>query len=572
MAEARLRLGDILVQAAVISEEQLNEALSRQRQDGSKLTLGQILMKLKFISEEDLAKTLSQQLQIPFGSYDEGELQPTQTIDELSARIPEDFARKNEILPLHCEAGAIAIVMSDPLDIVLMDNIRMVSNCNNLQCIIATKTDINAAINAFYGEGNLLDRVVEDTYEVRADVADDVNETVSLDNAAESAEAGPVIQMTDLLLSQAVKAKASDIHIEPFRDMVAIRYRVDGKLMHMPPPAKAMALPIISRIKVLSKMDIGERRLPQDGGFSANILNRMIDFRVSSIPTLHGEKIVMRILDRANVNVSLDSLGFEPDILAKFNEAIHKPHGLILMTGPTGSGKTTTLYSALTTLKTPEKNIVTIEDPVEYQIDGINQVEAKSEIGLTFSTGLRAFLRQDPDVILVGEIRDSETAQICIRAALTGHLVFSTLHTNDAPTAINRLLDIGIEPFFVSASLQMIVAQRLLRRLCPECKVVSTLSKHALPPDFADFEGDIYEAKGCDKCRNSGYSGRLAIHEILFGSKKLEELIARNAPTPEIRAAAKANGMVSLQESGYRKVMAGMTSIEEVASLTVADE
>lgn len=568
MAE-RKRLGDILIQSGKITDHHVQLALEAQK-NGSTQNIGALLIGMGFITEEDVAITLSDQLGIPYGTLENGMLKPS-NLEVLKEKVDEKFARKNGVLPIAVNAGKLTVAITDPLDAMLLENLKMTSGCQSIERIITTRSCVDAGIDQVYGEGNMLAQAVQDTYGGVQSAKNRVNESVNLDQSAEQAETGPVIQMTDLLIKQAIKARASDIHIEPFRDTVSIRYRIDGKLHPIAPPAKQMALPLVSRIKVLSKMDIGERRLPQDGSFTATIDKRSIDFRVSSIPTVHGEKIVIRILDQSRVALSLDTLGLDEKTLQKFREVIKRPHGMVLVTGPTGSGKTTTLYSALTELKTPDVNITTMEDPVEYQIDGINQVEAKSEIGLTFSVGLRSFLRQDPDIMLVGEIRDLETAQICIRAALTGHMVFSTLHTNDAPTAISRLIDVGVEPFFVAASLQMIVAQRLVRRLCDKCRKIASPNPEFLPEYLRSFKGQIYEAGGCDQCSGSGYKGRVAIHEIMFIDSVLAQLISKNADSSELRNAARKSGMKSLEESGFDKVMQGLTSIEEIHSITIAD-
>jgi type IV pilus assembly protein PilB len=573
MAERRLRLGDILVQAKLITEEHLAEALEKQKKDDKGESLGIILVKLGHITEKDLILTLSKQLGVPYASNEKGTLTPKKAQD-LQKRITEEFARKNSVLPLSYLEGSLTVAMSDPLDIVAIDNIKMISGCTNVNRVIASRGDIDAAIKIFYGEGEMLKKAVEDTYKAtEVGGSETVGDAVSLDTLVETAETGPVIKMTDLLLREAIKGGASDIHVEPFRNSINIRYRIDGRLREIKPPAKHMALPIVSRIKILSNMDIAEKRLPQDGSFTASIENRMIDFRVSTLPTVFGEKVVMRILDRSRISLSLETLGFEKVELESFKKAIQKPHGLILVTGPTGSGKTTTLYSALNQLKTPDRNIMTVEDPVEYQIDGINQVEARASIGLTFAAALRSFLRQDPDVILVGEIRDLETAQICIRAALTGHVVFSTLHTNDASSAVSRLSDIGIEPFFVASSLLMIVAQRLLRKLCLECKVpMDESTSKLLPAQFRSLKGSFFQAKGCSKCNNTGYSGRTAIYEILMKNHEIEGIVSKKGSAAEIRQAARNGGMKTLMESGLKAAAEGITSLEEVQSVTMIEE
>jgi type II secretory ATPase GspE/PulE/Tfp pilus assembly ATPase PilB-like protein len=382
------------------------------------------------------------------------------------------------------------------------------------------------------------------------------------------AEEAPVVKLVDLIIRQAIDERASDIHIEPFKDKIALRYRIDGKLYEIPPPARHLHLPIISRIKILSKLDIAEKRLPQDGAFLVRIEERPIDIRVSSIPTIYGEKIVLRILDRSQIVLDLNQLGFEPKQLELMRKAITTAYGLVFLTGPTGCGKTTTLYAALSEIKAPSKNIITIEDPVEYKLEGVNQVQVKPEIGLTFANALRSFLRQDPDIMLVGEVRDLETAQICARSALTGHLVLSTLHTNDAPSAVTRLIDIGVEPYMLAPSLLLVVAQRLLRKLCPDCKEAYELTPEQ--KKNTQLKTDlIYRAKGCVRCNQLGYRGRTCIAEVMVINEPFQELINQRPAYQKIKEAAKAAGMQTLYESALRKVEAGITSLEEALSVTL---
>ena len=408
------------------------------------------------------------------------------------------------------------------------------------------------------------------------------NESVEFETADENedeedlsvdVEDAPVIQLVNLIVSEAIKAGASDIHLEPYEKMLRLRYRIDGVLQEMTPPPKKFQNAIISRIKILSDLDIAEKRLPQDGRFKVKINNRKIDFRVSTCPVVHGEKVVIRILDQGNLMLNLEDLGFDPPVLKEFNTNILKPWGMILITGPTGSGKSTTLYSALSTINDTSKNINTIEDPVEYQLKGINQVQAKPEIGLTFATGLRSFLRQDPDIIMVGEIRDLETAEIAVRAALTGHLVLSTLHTNSAPATINRLTDMGVEPFLVTASMIMVVAQRLVRRICYNCKEEYTPTAEALAPLEIEPQEDtvLYRGAGCNICRGTGYKGRLALYEIMTLKDSLREAVLEGASTSKINKAAIEAGMITLRKAGITKVFQGKTTLEEVISLTVSD-
>ncbi len=569
MAKQYLKLGEILVKEGLITKDQLSKAVETQKKNPDQ-QIGTILIKSGTVSDKDLAVTLSKQLSIPYASRDNGMLIPVDD-QELNKVVPEEFARQNHVLPLSRISNLLTIAMADPTDVVVLDNLRLITGCN-IHRVIATMSEIENGMAAFYGEGGLLRSAAEASYKSsEVEIKKDSSESrLSLDNLVASAEKAPVINFTDLLIRQAIQDKASDIHIEPFYDHIAIRLRIHGVLYEISPPDKSMYLPLVSRLKIISKMDISEKRLPQDGSFTATIENRDIDFRVSTIPTVHGEKMVLRILDKGATSMSLENMAFEKEELEKFRKAINKPYGLILMTGPTGSGKTTTLYSCISEIKGSDKNIITIEDPVEYQIEGINQVSVKSSIGLTFAAGLRAFLRQDPDIILVGEIRDLETAQICVRAALTGHLVFSTLHTNDAPSALNRLTDIGIEPFFVSSSLLMVVAQRLLRKLCDKCKEPYTPNPAHLPVNFVLKSNVVYRPKGCEACAKTGYSGRMPIFEIMHMNENLQELVFQRASTAALRAEARKNGMATLEEKGYKKINEGLTSVDEVLRLTMA--
>lgn len=560
-----LKLGDILLKDGLITKEQLSKALQLQKEKGVE-RLGTILVKMGIVSEKDVAAALSKQWGIPFASRDTGILKPNLE-QKLNALVPEEFARKNLVLPLFRHGASLTVALADPTDIVVLDHLRKLTGCN-IHRVVAPPEDIAKSIGEFYGEGGMLKSAVEESYESPAFSEDIGEEQLSLDRVVASTENAPVIKLTDLLMRQAIKDRASDIHIEPFPGKISVRFRIDGVLHPAPAPEKSMLLPLISRLKILSRMDIAEKRLPQDASFRVTIENRNVDFRVSTIPTVYGEKMVLRILDKSTSSLNLNSLGFEKSELEVFREAIHKPYGLILITGPTGSGKTTTLYSALNELNSPEVNIITIEDPVEYQMSGINQVQVKPAIGLTFASGLRAFLRQDPDIILVGETRDAETAQICIRAAMTGHLVFSTLHTNDAPSTLNRLIDIGIEPFFVSSSLLMVVAQRLLRKLCPKCKEAYTPEPAKLPKFIPANTKTLYRAKGCAHCSNTGYFGRTAIYEIMGMTERLRELVAQRASITHIRAEAAKAGLVTLEETAYKKALAGQTSIDEVVRVT----
>jgi len=573
MAKERyLKLGELLIKEGLINEAQLEKVISVQRQDGGRL--GEVIVKLGLVKEDQMVSAVGKQLNIPYFSLGTGMLKPAtdQGLDEL---ITHDFAIKNSVLPLSRTLRSLTVAMADPLDIILIDNLKKITGCE-INRVIATKTDITKSIEQFYGKSRMFEEAVEASYDITStEISPEAGEfsdtELSLDKLIARAEEAPVVKLVDLVIRQAIDERASDIHIEPFKAKTSLRYRIDGKLYEIPPPARHLHLPIISRIKILAKLDIAEKRLPQDGAIMVRIEDRPIDIRVSTIPTIYGEKIVLRILDRSAVVLDLNQMGFEPRQLELIRKAINAPYGLIFLTGPTGSGKTTTLYAILNEIKNSTKNIVTVEDPVEYKLDDVNQVQVKPEIGLTFSSALRSFLRQDPDVMLVGEVRDLETAQICIRSALTGHLVLSTLHTNDAPSAINRLMDIGVEPFMIAPSLLLVVAQRLLRKLCPDCKEAYEPNKEQISNVKINAEL-LYKPKGCAKCNQLGYRGRTCIAEVMYVNEEIRTLVNQGASFQKIRDAAKANGMQTLYDSAIKKVEAGITSLEEALSVTVGIE
>lgn len=565
--EKYLRLGELLLKEGLISAAQLEKAISVQRQEGGRL--GEILVQLGMVKEEQMVAVLGKQLNVPYFSLGTGMLKPAinQGLEHL---IPQEFALKNSVLPLSRTLKSLTVAISDVLDLILIDNIKKLTGCE-INPVLATRSDIRKAIEDFYSKSAMLNEAVESSYDIIASVSqseEDVGQELSLDKLIARAEEAPVVKLVDLIIRQAINERASDIHIEPFKDKISLRYRIDGKLYEIPPPAKHLHLPIVSRVKILAKLDIAEKRLPQDGSILVRIDERPIDIRVSIIPTIYGEKVVLRILDRSSIVLDLDSMGFESKQLEYIRKAINSPYGLVFITGPTGSGKTTTLYAILSEIKSSAKNIITVEDPVEYKIEGVNQVQIKPEVGLTFSTALRSFLRQDPDIMLVGEIRDLETAQICIRSALTGHLVLTTLHTNDAPSAINRLMDIGIESYMLAPSLLLVMAQRLIRKLCPDCKEAYEPTAELLQNSKIKAEL-IYRAKGCAKCSNTGYKGRTCIVEVLPVTAEIQDLINQKASFQKIREVAKTLGMQTLYESGIKKVEAGISSLEEVLSVTL---
>lgn len=555
----RLKLGEMLKEAGFLTDEQIGVALKEQKK--KKRPIGDIFVEFGFVSEKDIAETLAIQLEVPFVSGEKDMLKP-RADQGLEKILPPDIARQYNVLPLSRDNDILTLVMVDPSDVMAIDNLRNITS-SEISPVIATKADIKKAQDKFYGEQTLLKEAIEDTYKVEEveEVSQEEHST-ALDEDRIMAESAPAVKIVDLTLMEAIKSRASDIHIEPFEKRLSIRYRIDGELYEASPPSEHLASAIISRIKIMSKMDIAEKRLPQDGAFTLKMGNKVIDFRVSTLPTIFGEKIVIRVLDKASVIAKLEDMGFGGSMLEHYREAINRPYGLIFITGPTGSGKSTTLYATLKEIAAPEKNVITIEDPVEYRLDGINQMQVKSNIGLTFASGVRTALRQDPDIILVGEVRDLETAQSCVRAALTGHLVLSTLHTNDAPSVVIRLKDFGIEPFLIGSSLLVVEAQRLVRRLCQKCKEPYKSS----PQEAEKFKlvETIYRPKGCDECRKSGYKGRIGIYEIMVVTPAIKELIYRNANTNELKELAAKDGMVSLLHDGISKVNAGITSLEEI--------
>ena len=568
-----VRLGELLTKASLITQDQLKDALKHQKESGGKL--GETLIKLGFVSEEEITECLSQQFGVP--SINLAHFEIDSSVIKL---IPADVARKYNILPVNKTGATITIAMADPTNVFAMDDIKFMTGYN-VEPVVASELGIKASIDNYYGTTSSLElkKVMEDLQQSESadlEVLED-EEDLDMEALAESAEEAPVVKLVNLILTDAIKRGASDIHIEPYEKEFRVRFRIDGILYEIMNPPLKLKDAITSRMKILAKLDISEKRLPQDGRIKLkmklNEKNKELDFRVSVLPTLFGEKIVMRLLDKDNLRLDMTKLGFEPESLAKFEEAIFKPWGMVLVTGPTGSGKTNTLYSALAKVNSPEVNIMTAEDPVEFNLPGINQVQMKESIGLNFAATLRSFLRQDPNIILVGEIRDFETAEIAIKAALTGHLVLSTLHTNDAPSTINRLMNMGIEPFLVATSVQLIAAQRLVRRICSNCQEAVDIAPQALinlgykKDEVGTFK--VMKGRGCDKCNNTGYKGRVGLVEVMEINDAIRELILSGGTAIDIKKQAAESGMISLRRSGLIKIKDGITTIEEVVRETV---
>lgn len=558
------RLAAFLIDQRLISQEILDKALEIQQTSGGYLS--ELLVNKGLIAEDDVAFSLSEEFGIPLLSTYNGAMQPAED-PELKKLIPKQFALRNTIFPLSRKDNVFTCIMFNPLDVMLIDELKKITGCQ-VKPVAATRSDILRAIEGFY-DTTVASRKYQHQGHTISSI--ELQSPSAVDESTEGmvarAKAAPVVKLVDLMLWQAIDKRASDIHLEPFEDRISLRYRIDGKLYEMTPPPKHMHLPIVSRIKILSRLDIAEKRLPQDGTFMVKIHGRTIDLRISILPTIYGEKVVLRILDRTGVVFDLAEMGFEEDDLEKLRNAIFCPYGLVFLSGPTGSGKSTTLYAILQEIKSTEKNILTVEDPVEYRLTGINQVQVKPEIGLTFASSLRAFLRQDPDIMLVGEVRDLETAEICVRSALTGHLVLSTLHTNDAPSAVTRLIDIGVESYLLAPTLLAVVGQRLVRKLCPECKEAYTPEKKDL--GTAKLNTDvIYRPKGCPACNQTGYRGRTLVAEVMTTSDELKTLITHSLSYRDMRQRARELGMKTLYESGLRKVEKGITSLEEVMQVT----
>ncbi|MBL51376.1 MAG: pilus assembly protein PilB [Candidatus Marinimicrobia bacterium] len=562
------KLGEILLHNEKVTEGQLNEGLAQQKSTNEKI--GVTLIEMGIIEEDDFVTAFAQQL----GYRKADNFILLEADANIAAMIPEDFARTNRVLAVNKNDSAITVAMEDPEDLVAIDSIKRLTSLNP-DIIVCGHEMMEKSLDRVYGE-------IQKTAEV-SDVLDNITvisgdegskEEVNLSPDKASEEDAPIVKLVNLILQESIKERATDVHIEPMEKQLYVRIRIDGVLQTIMTPPVTSLSGLVTRIKILSKLNIAEKRLPQDGRFSIKSPGKELDVRVSILPTVYGEKIVMRLLDKTGFDFNLTSLGFPKRNLGVFKKVINQPYGMVVVSGPTGSGKSTSLYAALKEIKSERTNITTVEDPVEYQLDGVNQVQVFEDIGLTFGSTLRSILRQDPDVLLIGEIRDGETADIAVKFALTGHLVFSTVHANDAPGTLTRLLDIGIAPFLVGSCLNLVMAQRLVRRICKSCKEEYKPSNEELALvglESSRIKGPLYHGKGCTECRNTGYKGRLAIFEMIPMARELRKLVFDNANEDDIRQAALDNGMVTLREAGLERILDGTTSIEEVMRSTVED-
>ncbi|MDP2910947.1 MAG: ATPase, T2SS/T4P/T4SS family [Candidatus Omnitrophota bacterium] len=572
MYSLKERLVELLINNKVISEANLDKALKIQKEKGGSLKA--ILIQSGFVAEKDLMAVLSQGLGIPTISLSRFKID-----QELLKLIPREKADKYQIMPVSKVGNMLTIAMSDPLNIFTIDDLKSLTG-SEIGIIIASQKEVQDAIDQYYGETTheAIEELMEDLKAQDLEIISlgQGEEKVDSERLFKIVEEAPVVKLTNMILENGIKARSSDILIEPMEDSVRIRYRVDGVLKEAETLPKSAHETIVSRIKVMSELNIAERRLPQDGRFKLQINNNYVDFRVSVLPSSKGEKVALRILDKSQAMLDIEKLGFSEDALTRIKKCASRPHGMILICGPTGSGKTTTLYSLMKYVHTSEKNLVTVEDPVEYQIEGINQVTARPDVGLTFASALRSILRQDPDVIMIGEIRDFQTVDIAIKSALTGHLVLSTLHTTTAPGSVVRLVNMGCEPFLISASLVSIIAQRLIRKLCPKCREKYTPLEALCVRLGIDAKKaknvSFYRAKGCNACLNTGYSGRVGICEVLVMTPAIRSLVLKRARENEVKQVARNEGMMTLREDGISKVLAGQTSLEEILRVTVVDE
>jgi general secretion pathway protein E len=559
-------IGQVFLERGLIDEEELQTALNLQGESREKI--GKLLVDLGYVSERDCLAVVSEHLNIPaISAADYPQVPVIENV--LTLR----FMKQCKFVPIALENNVLTLAMTDPMDSATIESVRQATG-HQVRALLGAESEIMDVIEKLYGSaastlGRIIEGIDEENIESLSDEIEDIEQLKDLASEA------PVIRLVNLLISKAVESRASDIHIEPFEKDLKVRYRIDGILHDVESPPKKLKAALISRVKIMSKLNIAERRLPQDGRIKLKVLGKDIDLRVSTLPTMYGESVVMRILDKSNTSLyDIRRLGFPEDSLHEFESLIRRPHGILLVTGPTGSGKTTTLYSALSTINLPDKKIITIEDPIEYQMDGVNQIQVNPQIGLTFAAGLRHIVRQDPDVIMVGEIRDLETAEIAIRAALTGHLVFSTLHTNDAPSAITRLVDMGAEDYLIASSLLGVLAQRLVRVICPNCKT-EVFPVPEMLDEIGFRRGDprkgpdrFYEGRGCERCSHTGFIGRIGIYELMAMNDDIRKLTVAKADSNQIRKKALENGMRSLRDDGWLKVRQGITSIPEVLRVT----
>ena len=560
------RIGELLLREKLITPEQLTEAVDESRRSGGRI--GYSLTKLGYIEESELTNFLSKQYHVPSINLNDFDID-----DEVIALIPKDVSQKHRCIPINRAGSSLIVAMSDPSNIYAIDDLKFLTGYN-IEVVVASEVAVEEAFHRYYDKVDY-DEVMDGFDEEEIDYGEeeeDVN-VVDLEKASNDA---PVVRLVNAVLISAIKKRASDIHVEPYEKHLRVRYRIDGVLYEEMRPPLRLKSALVSRLKIMSSLDIAERRLPQDGRIKLKLgKGREMDFRVSVLPTMYGEKVVLRLLDKSNLQLDMTKLGFDVKPLEDFQSAIHEPYGMVLVTGPTGSGKTTTLYSALSELNKVSENISTAEDPIEYNLPGINQVQMHDEIGLNFAAALRAFLRQDPDIIMVGEIRDFETAEIAIKAALTGHLVLSTLHTNDAPSTISRLLNMGVEPFLVTASVNLILAQRLGRRICGDCKEEISVNPQTLidmgmaPEDAAVAK--VFQGSGCRTCNGTGFKGRVAFYEVMVFGEELKEMVLQGASTAELKAEAIRLNMQTLRHAGLEKLRSGVTTLEEVMRVTAAD-
>jgi type IV pilus assembly protein PilB len=560
------RIADVLIEDGLLLPSQLAEAMDLQKKQGGRLL--KLLTDKQYVTEQDMVISMGRCLDVPPIN-----LSKVRVPEEIQNLVPKDMARQYKLAPVCRLGNKLFVAMSDPLNVLALDDLRQRTKLEIIP-MITTERGVTEALSGVSSAGAAMEQVLKDAAS-QADNVEEVKqkrEDIDLDRLAVESEDAPVVKIVNLILVQALKEKASDIHIEPFEKQLKLRYRVDGALIEASSPPKALQLPIASRIKILAGLDIAERRLPQDGRFRIRVSGKEVDLRISVLPTTYGEKIVIRLLDKGALSGSIDQLGMDDYTLGIFRKAVDAPHGMILVTGPTGSGKTTTLYSVLSELNNPQYNIVTVEDPIEYQLSGINQVAVKADIGLAFADALRSILRQDPDIVMIGEIRDNETADIAVKAALTGHQVLSTLHTNDAAGAISRLDDMGIEPFLISSSVLLTCAQRLVRRVCPNCREEFQPEPELLAKLEIEDEGaTFYHGVGCERCKRRGYMGRAAIIEVLPVSETIRRLIIKRASAAVIKNQAVSEGMKTLRMVGIDKAREGITTLEEILQVTADD-